>query len=108
MRLPDDQRSRSNFGLDYDGTFDRDPWLWRQFVAMAQARGHMVFVTTYRDSWECADIAANLPGVEILSSGGKPKRKFCDDAGVTIDVWIDDMPELIPSMDDMVNEHAAN
>lgn len=107
MLLSDNEKTRSNFGLDYDDTFDRDPWLWRQFVTSAIARGHLVFVTTYRDAFECEDIAANLPGVEIIATGGNPKRKFCEDAGVTIDVWIDDMPELIPSMDDMVQEHAS-
>jgi hypothetical protein len=84
-----------HLGLDYDDTFDRDPGFWREVVRLAQSRGHTVFVVTFRGADKCADIAANLD-VEIVASGGRPKREACERAGLSIDVWIDDMPELIP------------
>lgn len=84
-----------NIGLDFDDTFTEDPELWRQFVASCSARGHLVFVTTARFSNNLADIERALPGIEVIASNGGMKGVAAKAAGVTIDVWIDDMPELV-------------
>ena len=84
-----------NIGLDFDGTADQDPELWRQFIHLCQSRGHRVFVTTARFENNIKDIEAALPGVEIIPSNGKPKKMACDAADLSIDIWIDDMPQII-------------
>lgn len=84
-----------NFGLDFDGTVSEDPELFRQFVTLALLRGHFVYVTTARHVSDTEEIEAALPGIEIIASGGQPKKWAADQAGVSIDVWIDDMPQVI-------------
>ena len=84
-----------NIGLDFDDTFTADPVLFTEFVRLARERGHCVFVTTARFQNNVADIRAALPELEIIASNGKPKRGAIADYGVSIDVWIDDMPEII-------------
>ncbi len=87
--------TRLNFGLDYDDTFTQDPGLWRAFIALCQERGHSVFVTTARFSNNVKDIQENLPELELIPSDGRPKRAATEEAGVSIDIWIDDMPHII-------------
>lgn len=84
-----------NFGLDYDNTFTEDPELWRQFIKACLSRGHFVYITTARNSNNIDDISKALPGVEIIPSNGRLKQLATDEAEVTIDIWIDDMPELV-------------
>jgi hypothetical protein len=95
MRLADTRNSLQSIALDYDDTFTSDPGLWRMFVAACQARGHTVYIVTARYENNVADIEVNLPGLEIMASGGMPKRDFCSSKGIEIDIWIDDMPWLI-------------
>lgn len=84
-----------NFGLDYDDTFTADPVLWRAFIDLARQRGHVVFITTARKPNNIADIEKALPDLEIIPSDGKPKAKAVEAAGVSVDIWIDDMPQII-------------
>ena len=93
--LADSPVTRLNIGLDYDDTFTQDPGLWRMFVANCQSRGHTVFVTTARMANNIADVEENLPGIEVIPSSGKPKKMATEAAGVSIDIWIDDMPQII-------------
>lgn len=81
--------------LDYDETFTADTELWAQFVRSAKLRGHEVAFVTFRQRgpWN-TDIMADAGKLEIpiVFCGGRQKS-HCYDA----DIWIDDMPELIPS-----------
>lgn len=93
--LQDRPLTHLNIGLDYDDTFTQDPGLWRAFVGIAKERGHCVYVTTARHASDIADIEMNLPGIEVIPSGGKCKNPAAQAAGVSIDIWIDDMPQII-------------
>lgn len=85
-----------NFGLDYDNTFTEDPGLWLQFIEMCKQRGHFVYITTARNSDNIADIENTVPShIEIIPSDGRLKQEAVNEVGITIDVWIDDMPELV-------------
>jgi hypothetical protein len=84
-----------NIGLDFDDTFTSDPVLWGEFVKAAQLRGHVVFVTTARHLHDLEEVNKALPDLEIIASAGKPKAWAAKQAGVSIDIWIDDMPEII-------------
>lgn len=87
-------------GLDYDNTYTDDPVLFGEFIKLAQSRGHIVFVTTARNHDNIKDIQNALPELEIIASAGGPKRPATNAYGVSIDIWIDDMPEIIPGHDE--------
>lgn len=82
--------------LDYDETFTADPGLWRPFVRNALERGHAVAFVTFRYEGHGGneDILAdaNLLGIPVVFCNGRQKS-HCYQA----DIWIDDMPVLIPS-----------
>lgn len=85
--------------LDYDDTYTRDPLLWNWFVAQALERGHDVYCVTARNPSQLDEVEFTLgrvllPG-HIIATSQQPKRPFVNQMGVTIDVWIDDMPEMI-------------
>ncbi len=85
--------------LDYDQTFTADKHLWAAFVRHAQMREHVVVFVTFRgaggDNEDIMHDAADL-GIPVVFTGGKQKS-HCYDA----DIWIDDMPVLIPSFDQL-------
>ena len=97
-----------NLSLDFDDTYTRDPSFWNEFIRNANDRGHTVYVVTARTPEQ---------GAEVLNSVGKivgkdlcfftsmqGKRKFMQANKIRIDVWIDDMPDMIVSgIDDTVN-----
>lgn len=85
--------------LDYDETFTADPELWREFVAHARRNGHHVAFVTFRSpGFDNRDIEqhAQMLGISIIYSAGRQKSHVYG-----ADIWIDDMPQLIPSLDAM-------
>ena len=100
------QAERSlTISLDFDQTFTAAPGLWRSFVADATGRGSRVYCITRREDTEAnrhelrlafGDLYAELAGV-LLCGPDKQKRSAAQDAGISIDVWIDDSPEKIPA-----------
>lgn len=78
--------------LDYDGTFTRDPALWKIFIASAQSRGHEVYIVTMRYPTEPLAHETSCP---VFFTSRNAKLKHMQELGHTIDVWIDDMPHLI-------------
>jgi len=95
--------------LDFDGTYTAAPDLWRRFVKMAKEMGHEVTIVTLRhsagDNSDVA-IAARRMGIHWTTTDYLQKS-----ARWTADVWIDDMPEFIPtekSLGVMVKPHPAN
>lgn len=85
--------------LDYDKTFTADPELWTQFVRSAKLRGHDIAFVTFRWSGpENTDIMADAGKLEIpIVFCGHKQKSHCYNA----DIWIDDMPVLIPSFDQL-------
>jgi hypothetical protein len=85
--------------LDYDDTYTQDPLLWNWFVQQAQDRGHEVFCVTARDEKNLDDVTFTLgrllPPGHVIACGHKPKRGVTQSLGIKIDVWIDDMPEMV-------------
>lgn len=80
--------------LDFDNTITADPDLWIAFVAAAKARGHTVKIVTYRYPEQTMGGILNIAeimDVEVVFTSYTQKRTKWD-----ADVWIDDMPELIP------------
>ena len=80
--------------IDYDGTWDRAPDLWSQFVAKALAANHVVIVVTGRldgpnSGKEVREAVGDLP---IVFAGPRPKKAVAEEKGYTVDIWIDDSP----------------
>jgi hypothetical protein len=85
--------------LDFDETITEDPHFWSEFVRLAKRHGHSVTIVTFRmSSHENSDIAgfAHEHDIAFICTGGKQKAS-CHQA----DVWIDDMPAIIPHITDL-------
>lgn len=83
-----------NIALDFDHTFTEDPELWIFFVQKAKQHGHKVTFVTFRyESGDNSDIIswANKIGIPIVFTNYQQKKSIFN-----ADIWIDDMPELIP------------
>lgn len=87
--------------LDYDGTYTNDPLLWDKFIDSCQLRDHEVMVVTFRG--DDTPIDHYIP-VNIFYTAAHPKRAFMENLGIDIDVWIDDLPELIVQESDWTPE----
>lgn len=86
------------FGIDYDGTFSRDPKFWEEFVALAKKHGHeCVMVTARSDDQTMGDEVrkAVKDFMPIVFAGIEWKRVAAEKRGWKIDVWIDDAPEYV-------------
>lgn len=94
----DPRKENMTIALDFDDTLTADPEFWWTFAALAEAHGHRVVIVTYRlKSGEFAPevdrvVQGRLP---VVWTERQPKRPAADAAGYEVDIWIDDMPELI-------------
>jgi basic membrane lipoprotein Med (substrate-binding protein (PBP1-ABC) superfamily) len=84
-----------HFALDYDNTATEDIELWKNFIEMCRARKHQVFIVTARYPNNIKDIEANFPDVEIIPCSGRYKNQVVQENALSIDIWIDDMPQII-------------
>lgn len=82
--------------IDIDGTWTADPGLWECLAINARERGHKVIIATGRkgpsDDLKRMAIPSWIP---IIYCGNEPKRQACLKAGYAVNVWVDDMPEMI-------------
>ena len=92
--------------IDYDGTFSAAPGLWRSFASTAKAAGHTVVMISRRANTDenMAEVSAALgdslgefSGV-ILCGPESSKRSAAGDAGISVDVWIDDAPATVDTL----------
>lgn len=86
-----------NISLDYDNTYTRDPECWNKVIDTFQQSGHNVYVVTMRNKEESKPVtealASRVQG--IFFTNRKAKAKFMFDRGISIDVWLDDMPYFV-------------
>lgn len=90
--------------LDYDDTFTADKELWTWFVDRAKKSGHEVSFVTFRhedkpargNNDDILEDASDL-GIPIVFTNGQQKKHH-----FRPDVWIDDMPILIPTYEELV------
>lgn len=83
--------------LDYDDTYTRDPAAWGMVARVLRMAGHTVVGVTMRYREEITGMDPKfIDAVQYLyPTGRKAKMKFMDEAGIRVDVWIDDRPEFI-------------
>lgn len=82
--------------IDYDGTYTAAPELWEQFIQLFKTAGHTLICVTGRTEnigQPVLDSIGKL--VPVVFAGGLPKREACRKRGYDVNVWIDDMPEMI-------------
>jgi hypothetical protein len=96
--------------MDWDDTYTRDPAAWTQVVAALTAAGHEVVLVTAREDTERNWKLCKIPGVlahRRYFTGHKPKGKWMEARGVSIDIWIDDRPEAIVGADQRPDAEGA-
>ena len=80
--------------LDYDGTYTADPGLWTHFVDVARSRNHEVHLVTMRaESEPVRLLGCHVDRVHYTDR--KAKREYMQARGLTVQIWIDDMPDFI-------------
>lgn len=81
--------------LDYDGTYTRDPELWKVVVRLFRQQGHDIRIVTARDVTH-DNIDDRVDGTPIIYCNGVAKRFYCHHfAHFDPDIWIDDKPESV-------------
>lgn len=83
--------------VDYDDTITSDVSLWLQIISLFKSNGWSVMIVTGRRNTisNRQEIEQCVPGVPVYFAYDQPKRDFMDSHGISIDVWIDDVPEMI-------------
>ena len=90
------------FAVDYDGTYSRDPDLFREWLVAGRRMGHTFVLVTGRSDtlpWgdEVRRAVAGLMPIVFAADGWK--RSAAEAAGYKVDVWVDDHPEYIAAQD---------
>ncbi len=86
--------------IDFDDTYTKDPELWDIFAISALARGHEVYCVSFRyesQMGKVKDSIGKIIGIDkCIGTNHSAKDAFMkQNHNITIDVWIDDLPELI-------------
>jgi len=86
--------------LDYDDTYTRDPELWNKIVMLMRDKGHTVYVISARYDRQMDEVhnsIGKIVGIDnCYGTNMQQKREYMyKNHGILIDVWIDDMPEMI-------------
>lgn len=86
---------RKNIAVDYDGTYTDNPDCWFAVIVQLRIFGYSVYCVSARTNNEQnnRELFNVLPnGVVLVLTGHQPKKKFCEDLGINIDIWIDNNP----------------
>jgi len=91
-----------NIAIDYDDTYTLNPRMWDEFIQRAYEYDCEVYLVTWRDGENRSmrdevekDLRYVLREGFIHFTNLKAKRKYMEDQGIYIDVWIDDNPYAI-------------
>jgi HK97 family phage portal protein len=88
--------------VDFDRTFAADPQLWGEFARQSAAAGNRVVMVSRRpDTPENQDEIAQTLGDyreafdAVLLVGERLKDEAAREAGIAVDVWVDDSPQFV-------------
>lgn len=86
--------------IDYDGTYAADPETFNHVIEIFRQAGHAVICVTGRSAGTMGqpvlDSIGKIIGEEnCIFAGTLWKRMAAEKKGWKVDVWIDDMPEMI-------------
>jgi HK97 family phage portal protein len=92
--------------IDFDRTFAADPVMWGEFARQSAATGNTVVMVSRRpDTPENQDEIAATMGdyreafAQVLLVGERLKDEAAREAGLAVDVWVDDSPQYIRSVE---------
>jgi len=90
--------------IDFDRTFSADPALWGEFARKAVADGNTVVMVSRRpDTADNRQTVTDTLGEyadafsQVLLVGERLKDEAAKEAGVEVDVWVDDSPQFVRS-----------
>ena len=90
--------------IDFDRTFAADPALWGEFARKAVADGNTVVMVSRRpDTPENQQEVGETLGdyreafAQVLLVGERLKDEAAREAGIEVDVWVDDSPQFVRS-----------
>lgn len=86
--------------LDYDDTYSSSPAMWDKICKLFMDEGHTVICVSARHPDNMQIVKDTLGRVigegQCIGVDKEPKRQhMIQQYGITVDVWIDDMPETI-------------
>lgn len=86
--------------IDYDGTFSKDPRAFFDALQIFREAGHAILGVTCRHPEMKSDVHSLyfLACHQVIYTSGEFKKEFVEAKGLSIDVWIDDAPEMIIPM----------
>lgn len=93
----DKQFRPTNIAVDYDETISSNPKAWVAIMELMHKLGMTIYVVTYRyaNLMEEFDLEY-LKHYDFISklvfTGRRGKKKFCEELGIHIDIWVDDNP----------------
>jgi len=92
--------------IDYDDTYTADRALFAEIIRTIKAAGHEAYFVTYRrdrTDGRNSDIhhSARALDIPIVYTAEQQKKDV-----FKADIWIDDKPELIPTVQSLVDEFA--
>ena len=88
-----------NIAIDYDDTISAAPEMFRMLITTMAQFGHKVYVVTYRptdgDNSDMDWLQDEKYITDVLFTSLVAKKKYCEEFGINIDIWIDDCPQAI-------------
>jgi len=85
-----------NIAIDFDKTWTRDPWFWRNFSLTCKLNNYKLYIVTRRSANdELQRLDNDIDDEPIIYCNGEFKRLHCERLGIKIDIWIDDEPGTI-------------
>jgi hypothetical protein len=85
-----------NVAIDYDHTYTLNPNLWNQIIKIFKQQNNNVYCVTKRYQDNSEDIVKAFANIDVpIIYALKSKLEAVSEAGIKIDVWIDDKPQSI-------------
>ena len=82
--------------IDYDNTYTAAPELWNRMISMFSDAGHTIICITGRTENMAQPVMDSIGKlIPVIFAGNDWKRDAAIKRGYKVDVFIDDMPEMV-------------
>lgn len=84
--------------IDFDETYTMDMPLWDDFIKASQKKGHSVICATmrYDNDAEAPCVRESIGKLcKVVFTGRQAKKRFIEELGYRVNIWIDDTPEWL-------------
>ena len=96
--------------VDFDETITDAPEVWLRVMKTLEQAGYIVYVVTYRHSYEWPEDLDFLrdKGYKVFCTGRMAKRHYMKSKGINVHIFIDDTPEAcVFDMDQLTGAFVA-